>query len=170
MGLTAAYKTFLSNVCKETSVAGLLQVTSKEPLVLLRKFCQGDLDFSKITSSASLSLLREEIPPFLQILEDIRKEEKSNFLPPDVSSIVLSLLRIRDRTFSFAEKRSTTDYTEWDEPGDHPTSYYPDFPLRSYPQTYQTRYESNFNYNPIRMILFQKCVKMALRVPLQEQE
>ena len=139
LGLSPAYKRFLANVSKETSVAGLLQVTCKEPLSVLRRFCQRDLDLTKINNSASLSLLREEIPPFLSMLEDIRKEEKSNFLPPDVSSIVLTILRIRERTFSYAERRATTDYTEWDEPADHPTSFYPDFPLRCYPQTYETR-------------------------------
>lgn len=124
---------------KETSVAGLLQVTSKEPLKILKRFCQRDLNLAKISNSASLRLLREEIPPFLDMLEQIRKEEKEDFLPPDVSTIVLTLLRIRGRTFSYAERRENSDYTEYDSVGDHPTAFFPDFPLRTYPQTYTTR-------------------------------
>ena len=141
--ISPGYKRFLGNVCKETSVAGLLQVTCKEPLKILKRFCQGDLDITKIRNSASLKCLQEEIPPFLDMLEQIRKEEKTDILPQDVSTIVLTLLRIRSRTFTFAERRENSDYTEYDGLGDHPTAFYPDFPLRTYPQTYTTRYPSH---------------------------
>ena len=137
--LSQAYKRFLANICKGTSVAGLLQVTSKEPLKTLKKFCLKELDIGNIAHSSSLILLRREIPPMLDMLEQIRKEEETNFLPADVSTIVLTLLRIRSQTFSVAERRQTSDYTEWDGVGDHPTAFYPDFPLRSYPQTYTSR-------------------------------
>ena len=128
---------------KETSVAGLLQVTSKQPLKILKKFCQRDLDITKISNSAYLRCLQEEVPPFFDMLEQIRKEEKADYLPEDVSTIVLTLLRIRKRTFTYAERRENSDYTEWDGLGDHPTAFYPDFPLCSYPQTYTVRYSFN---------------------------
>ena len=70
--LSQGYKRFLANVCKETSVAGLLQVTGKEALKVLKRFAQQDLDLSKISNSASLRLLKDEVPPFLEMLEEIR--------------------------------------------------------------------------------------------------
>ena len=131
--------TGLGTSLKETAVAGLLQVTCKEPLKILKRFCLRELNITKIKNSASLQCLQEEIPPFLDMLEQIRKEEKADFLPRDVSTIVLMLLRIRSRTFTCAQRRENSDYTEYDGVGDHPTAYYPDFPLRTYPQTYTTR-------------------------------
>ena len=70
--LSQSYKRFIANVCKETSVAGLLQVTCKEPLKVLKRFCQQDLDLSKISNSASLRLLKDEVPPLIEMLDDIR--------------------------------------------------------------------------------------------------
>ena len=97
------FLTGLGTSLKETAVAGLLQVTCKEPLKILKRFCLRDLNITKIKNSASLQCLQEEIPPFLDMLEQIRKEEKADFLPRDVSTIVLMLLRIRSQFISGSE-------------------------------------------------------------------
>ena len=70
-------------------------------------------------------------------------EQKLRFLPKDVARIIMHLVTVRNRTFRQAEKRKTSDYTEWDEASDHPTAYYPDFPPRIYPQRYFVREEAD---------------------------
>ena len=88
-------------------------------------------------------MLRIELPPFWDMLQSILKHEKSRFLPEDVARIVMLLIAVRNRTFSQAEKRKTSDYTEWDEASDHPTAFYPDFPPRIYPQRYSVKEQAD---------------------------
>ena len=141
--LPDAYIRFLANVAKETPVAGLLQKTKKEPLLILMSFARETVDLSSIGNLKELKVLKKEIPPFWDMLQNILKFEKSRFLPKDVARIVMQLITIRNRTFSEGVKRSTTDYTEWDESRDHPTAYYPDFPPRIYPQRYSIKNQAD---------------------------
>lgn len=137
--LPAPYKRLLTNLAKETSVAGFLQVTQPKPLLLLRQFAEGSLDLKNLANIDQLNLIKSELPPLWSMLQSILDVENVAFLPDDVATIVLRLLKIRDNTFRKAATRSSNDYTEWDEPRDHPTCCYPGFPLRQYPQRYSVR-------------------------------
>lgn len=141
--LPPPYQRFLLNISKETPVAGLLQVTQPEPLKILKRFANQSLDLLSARNIESLNLVKIELPPFWDMLKNIIELEKNAFLPPDVACIVLRLLDIRKRTFREAVKRSQSDYTEWDELRDHPLMYYPDYPLRQYPQRYNIKSRSD---------------------------
>ena len=140
--LPDCYTRLFANISKETPVAGLLQVTKKEPLLILMSFAREQIDLSNARNLKDLKMLKNEIPPFWDMVESILKHEKLRFLPKDVARIIMHLVTVRNRTFRQAEKRKTSDYTEWDEASDHPTAYYPDFPPRIYPKRYFVREEA----------------------------
>ena len=85
-----------------------------------------------------LTLLIKSLPALWPILDSICKLEKSNFLPPVVSRVVLEFLKIRQETFSNAVRRSNTDVYQWPDPTtEHPTQCYPSLPLWRFPNRYK---------------------------------
>ena len=131
------YSRFIQNICKQTSVAGLLQVTNNQPLVYLEAFCQETLDLRSITEKEKLDFMQSQLPCFWPILIDILDLEGTRYLPDDVRSIVLKLTEIRRNTFRNSTERQDTDYVDWNSPEeDHPTQFYPEFPIFRYPKRY----------------------------------
>ena len=131
------YKKFIANISKETSAAGYLNVTSKESLKLLSRFCRGNIDLLSHDSMSLLRKVQRELPAVLKNITDMLKLENRHDLPPDVSVILLKILKIRKNTFLKAAKRSNSDYTRWEDPMmEHPTQFYP-WPIIRYPSKYE---------------------------------
>ena len=134
--LPRCYKRFIENVCKPTSVRGLIQVTNFIPLDILQNFCNEDIDLKDIENIEELRLMQEQIPVLWTILDDICLFEGETYLPRTVSGIVLKLLDIRKNTFINAAKRNEIQYVPY-EGGEHPTMCYPNNKLKEYPKKYK---------------------------------
>ena len=61
-GMPACYRHFLGNVCKPTSVRGLLQVLSSEPLLYLEQFCKEELNLHAHSSQRQLKCVAASLP------------------------------------------------------------------------------------------------------------
>ena len=107
--LPSVYNRFLQNLSKNTPVSGFLQVTSKEPLKVLKEFCKRKLNLCSVEHLPSIKLLRKELPPLWDMLMNIINIENSNYLPEDVSNIVLKLISIRKNTYKSSANRSSSD-------------------------------------------------------------
>ena len=131
------YKRLIANICKQTSVAGLLQVTSNTALEYLESFCNETLDVRSVVEIGKLGFLKQQLPAFWPMLTDILDLEGKKYLPADVCQIVLKLIEIRRNTFLNAATRQDHDYTDWpsrDE--EHSTQFYPMHPIFRYPKKY----------------------------------
>ena len=95
------------------------------------------LDVRSVTELEKLCLLKTQLPAFWPILTDILDLEGKKYLPIDVSRIVLKLLEIRTNTFLNAAERQNCDYKYWGSPDEeHPTLFYPEFPIFRHPKVY----------------------------------
>ena len=94
-GMPACYRHFLANVCKPTSVRGLLQVMSSEPLLYLEQFCKEELNLHDHSSQRQLKCPAASLPAVWPDLNRICNLTNSEFLPKEVSTVVLNLLSIR---------------------------------------------------------------------------
>ena len=83
----------------------------------------------------TLKLLISELPTFFPVLIRICDLEESEFLPPDVSRVVLALIRIRLSTFADSEQRFSDDYIPYDG-GEDCTQFYPNHPIHTWPKLY----------------------------------
>ena len=120
-----------------TSVAGLIQVTHKKPLDILKAFCRKEIDLLSVSNIPSLQLVQEQMPPFWNILHSIIKlEESSQYLPKDVAAITLKLLEIRYLTFRRATQRDSSLYREWTSEKSHPCIFCPGFKMTKCPCKY----------------------------------
>ena len=132
------YKDLLSDLSKQTSVAGHIQVNSREPLVILKDFAEENVDLRSPDNIDKLKTLQKEISPLWTSLRKILgKEKTSKYLPRDVGRVVLRLIEIRKSTFRNAAQRHSTDYTPYPQDGrELPSQYYPNWrPLR-FPEHY----------------------------------
>ena len=134
------YRKLLGNICKISSVAGYLQVLSAEPLDSLAEFCLQQLDIRATENAEIQKKVKEEMPALWPNLVDILNLEHTVYLPEDVSRIILKLIEIRKSTFRNAATRSTEDYIDWEDPDtEHPTQFYPNWPIFRYPKKYIVR-------------------------------
>ena len=134
------YKRFIANICKQTSVAGFLQVTSNLPLNYLELFCHETLDLRSVDEIEKLDFMQKQLPAFWPLLTNILDLEGTKYLPTDIKCIVLKLIDIRKNTFLTAATRNDDDYWDWPSPGEeHPTQFYPDLPIFRYPKRYTVR-------------------------------
>ena len=134
--LPSKYKRFIQNICKPTSVRGLIQVTNFIPLDILRSFCNEDIAIKDIENIEELCLLQEQIPVLWSILDDICTLDRSSYLPREIAVIVLQLLDIRQKTFINATKRDEVEYLPY-VGREHPTMCYPNNKLKEYPKKYK---------------------------------
>ena len=128
------YKRFIENICKPTSVRGLLQVTGPEPLLHLKSFCEG-INLKSLEHGDKLRCVMKELPVFWPILEQICNFEKSCVLPSQVSDIVLKLLAIREATFTNAAARNPDAYFDYQDE-EPETMCYPNNPTVKHPKKY----------------------------------
>ena len=137
--LPEEYKSFLCDVSKSSSVAGLMQVRREKPLTILRKICNMQLDITNATNISKLDLLNRELPALWPQLIKIIKLEKYNFLPKPVADVVLCLISIRRATFEQCPQRFQEDYYPYEQAGiykEHESMFYPVHPLIRYPKSY----------------------------------
>ena len=135
-----SYKRLLGNICKISSVAGFLQVSSQEPLELLKQFCNESLDVRSAANSEMQKRIAEEMPALWPNVIDVLNLENSKYLPDKVSAIILKLIEIRQNTFLHAALRTEDDYIDWEDPEqEHPTQFYPNWQLYRYPKKYIVR-------------------------------
>ena len=135
--LPKAYSRLIRNISIPTSVAGLIQVTHKKPLDILKAFCRKEIDLLSVSNIPSLQLVQEQMPPFWNILNSIIKlEESSQYLPKDVAAITLKLLEIRYLTFRRATQRDSSLYREWTSEKSHPCIFCLGFKMTKCPCKY----------------------------------
>ena len=89
---------FIADICKSSSVAGLLQVTNHRTLVLLKKFCLEEIDIRSPAQDSKLKYLNSELQTFWPQLVSICELNNSTFLPPIVKKIVLCFIKIRKKS------------------------------------------------------------------------
>ena len=141
------YKKLIENICKQSSVAGLLQVTSNLPLTYLDSFCRGELDVRSVEESDKLIFLQKQLPAFWPLLTDILDLEGTKYLPASIAAIVLKLILIRKNTFINATARNNDDYIDWPSPQEEdPTQFYPEFPLFRFPKRYTVSGQKDVDY------------------------
>ena len=119
-----AYKALLKNVCKPSSARGLLQVTNYLPLAYLESFCREELPLKDVGRLEELNCVGSQLPVLWPMLNNICNLEKSFFLPPTTSRIVLKLLEIRQNTFVKCSDREDAEYIPYEGEA-HPTMCYP---------------------------------------------
>ena len=127
------YRNFISNICKGSSVRGLLQVEDQVPLNYLELWCNDQINIRDSSHIKEMQILMKELPALWPILDNICDQERTCFLPRVVSEIVLKLLEIRQKTFENAIERNPEDYVPW-RGGEHPTMCYPSLKLFRYPK------------------------------------
>ena len=93
--MPAPYKHLIANICKPTSVRGLLQVTSPEPLQYPEQFCKEELNLHSHTSQLQLQCVVASLPAIWPDLDRICNLANSEYLPKEVSTVILKLLSIR---------------------------------------------------------------------------
>ena len=131
----SCYKDLLMELSKNSPVVGILQITKRQTLKYLREFCIRQKNVRDGNHHQELMLLMSELPAFFPILVRICDLEGSDFLPPDVSGVILSLIKIRLNTFSKSEQRFAEDYIPYDKTEDC-TQFYPNHPIHTYPKLY----------------------------------
>ena len=109
------YQNFLREVSSNVPCAGIMQVTSKQSISILKNFCKQKLDLRNGEHKSKLDHICSQIPVFWRLLNSICVFEESNFLPKDVATIVLKMIHIRNETFKV--QRYKEDYIEYKEPG-----------------------------------------------------
>jgi hypothetical protein len=130
----------IGNISKYSSAAGFLQVTGPEPLQILEEFCQERLDLRSAGNGDKQKIVASELPALWPNMLDILNLEKKNYLPQDVSTIVLKLIQIRKNTFLNAAARCSSDYIDWeDKDKEHQSQWYPHWPIFRYPKKYEVR-------------------------------
>ena len=129
------YKELFIELGKNSPVAGILQITKKQTLKLLREFCLKEKNIRNGSHHQELALLMSDLPAFLPILIRICDSEQSEFLPHDVSRVILTLIKIRLSTFKNAEQRYSDDYIPY-EGAEDCTQFYPNHPIHTWPKLY----------------------------------
>ena len=131
------YIKFLKDICKNTSISGLLQVRSDEPLEILKQFCQRILDLRSHQQKDNVLKLKGELPVIWHHIFEILKIERTKWLPGDLQQIFLKIIKIRRNIFRKSAKRYTSDYVRWPAgKGEHPLMFYPNWPIIYYPKKY----------------------------------
>ena len=118
-----------------------------QTLDLLSEFCHRRLDIRSAVNSLKQKQVAEELPALWPNLFNILNLENSDYLPEDISGNFLKLIDIRKNTFLTAAERSEDDYVEWEDPEkEHPTQYYPNWPIWRYPNKYEVRNVSDSDF------------------------
>ena len=90
-----------------------------------------------------LNRLQDEVPALFDDIMGIMMFERScRYLPPDVGNLVRLLVTKRINLFENAPRRQASDYIRWEDPEkEHPSQFYPNWPVYRYPKEYNVRYD-----------------------------
>ena len=96
------------------------------------------------TNIHRLNHLSEEVPAlFGHLVVILRYEQSCRSLPQDVADLVRRLVTVRNQLFQNATPRSASNYIGWpDRDKEHPSMFYPQWPLYRYPKEYSVRYKT----------------------------
>ena len=129
--LPPAIRKFLAEVTLPVPACGIIQVNESNTIKILKSFLRQEKDLRCGSFVEDLNTLREEMPHFWNLINNICVEAKSNFLPASVSAVCLKLLAIRKQTFK--RVRQQGDYIRIENPKEfgveHPLQFCPFFPL-----------------------------------------
>ena len=100
-------------------------------------FCLQQLNIRSVDKIKYLKVLQQELPAVSSMILSICEYEKTDFLPLEISKIVIELLRIHKNTFEKTTKRFKEDYIPYTEPTDPPTEFFPLHPLVYWPKRYR---------------------------------
>ena len=92
-------KNSAGEVTKNTPVAGFIQVTNKKTIRHLKRFCSEELSVRNGGQQKELRLIQSQIPALWNILIEICQYDKSDFLPQQISTLILKLIEIRKKNF-----------------------------------------------------------------------
>ena len=130
------YVTFIADICKTSSVVGLLQVNSSEPLKYLHQFAQKKLDVRDMENIEQSRILMKSLPTFWPQLVSICEIEKTRFLPDIVGKIVIHLINIWQKVFKTSPQRYSDDYFPYTEQRDTQTAFFPNHLPEQHPKRY----------------------------------
>ena len=140
--LPQCYTKFFTEVCSGTAVAGIMQATSSASLKILKEFSQRKLDLRSGNHSDEIQLLKSDLPVVWRMLNDICMHHDSNFLPQNISRVILKMISVRYNTFTLKQQRYfDQDVFTYEKDGvfaEHPLAFYPHFPILTYPKRYET--------------------------------
>ena len=131
------YKELISNLCKNSSISGLLQCTSDFPLELLKQFCERRLNLRTQEQKENVVTMKRELPVIWMIIRDIFEIESQTWLPRDVEQILLKIVHIRRYIFMNSAERFSSDYSNFPVGEENPLMFYPNWPIFRYPKKYQ---------------------------------
>ena len=129
----------IKDICKNTSVTGLLQCTKYQPLSILSDFCNEQLDLRSPEHSDKVLILQKELPVLWSYVSHILMiEVTQRWLPHDFAELIKKLIEIREETFNNAPHRYQSQYFDWpDRSKEHPTMFYPNWPIIRYLSNYK---------------------------------
>ena len=105
------YKRVIKDICKNTSVTGLLQCTKYQPLSILSDFCNEQLDLRSPEHSDKVLILQKELPVLWSYVSHILMiEVTQRWLPHDFAELIKKLIEIREETFNNAPHRYQSQY------------------------------------------------------------
>ena len=140
------YNVFLSEATKNSPIAGLLQITNKRALTLIRDFCLHNINLRDVSNIESLRFVQSQLPVLWGMIVGICKYENSVFLPREVSRIILEFLNIRQNTFGKATPRTASDYVKYEKDVDPPTEFYPVHKLLTYGKLYEVSKQTDRDF------------------------
>ena len=132
-----SYTAFLHELAINSPVAGFIQNKSTKSLQILEMFCLQQLNIRSVDKIKYLKVLQQELPAVSSMILSICEYEKTEFLPLEISKIVIELLRIHKNTFENTTQRYKEDYIPYNEPKDPPTEFFPLHPLVYWPKRYR---------------------------------
>ena len=112
-------------------------MNNKRSLHLIREYCLQKLNLRDVSNIDSMRFIQSQLPVLWGMIVAICKYEDSDYLPRDVSQVILEFLNIRQKTFVNATPRAASDYVKYDQPRDPPTEFYPVHKLLTYGKLYE---------------------------------
>ena len=82
-----------------------------------------------------------ELPALWPDLEEILNVEDTLYLPVEVSAVIRKVINMQNEIYENAPDRHEHEYEgyPWDDIGEHPSQFYPNWELLSYPKKYNVR-------------------------------
>ncbi|CAH1253434.1 Hypp1182 [Branchiostoma lanceolatum] len=102
------YSTFLSEVARSTPVCGMVQIAGdRDAIDIMRKVAEGKIDLTNSRFFKYCGYVQKKAPVLTDFLCSVTK---AGHIPPDISTLVLSLMTVLTQTFKEVEKPSPDCY------------------------------------------------------------
>ena len=132
--LPDAYKRFLEDISKVSSVCGYLQFTGPQGMTILEQYLNRSINLRSPEQKENLLFIKSEVPALFEAMNCILNfENEEVYLPLDVAIVIKKLITMRVAVFSNSPARKTEDYFYFDEENkEHETQFYPNWKLFRY--------------------------------------